>query len=53
MIAATMISAIPPTTDAGIREFFKNILRKSLYEYYFSKKDEKAVKKIEEMWVNV
>ena len=36
-----------------IREFFKNILRKSLYEYYFSKKDEKAVKKIEEMWVNV
>ena len=36
-----------------VREFFKNILRKSLYEYYFSKKDEEAVKKIEDMWVNV
>lgn len=36
-----------------IREFFKNILRKSLYEYFYAKKDEVKVQKIEEMWVNV
>ena len=34
-----------------IREFFKNILRKSLYEYYFAKNDVNKIKKIEEMWV--
>lgn len=35
-----------------IKEFFKNIVRKSIYEYYFSIKDEKRVKSIEDMWVN-
>ena len=34
-----------------IRELFKNIVRKSLYEYYFSQKNDNKVKKIEEMWV--
>lgn len=34
-----------------IKELFKNILRKSLYEYYFAKKDEQKVKEIENMWV--
>lgn len=33
------------------REFFKNIIRKSIYEYFFAKKDEKRVQAIEEMWV--
>lgn len=33
------------------RELFKNILRKSIYEYYFSQKDEEKVRAIEEMWV--
>ena len=32
-------------------EFFKNILRKSIYEYYFAKKDNDKVQQIEEMWV--
>ncbi len=34
-----------------IREFFKNILRKSLYEYWFAQKDELRITEIEEMWV--
>lgn len=33
------------------REFFKNILRKSIYEYYFTQKDEEKIRAIEEMWV--
>lgn len=33
------------------REFLKNILRKSLYEYYYSKNDSERVKSIEEIWV--
>ena len=33
------------------REFFKNILRKSIYEYYFAQKDEEKIRAIEEMWV--
>lgn len=33
------------------REFFKNILRKSIYEYYFAIKDEEKIRAIEEMWV--
>ena len=33
------------------KQLFKNIVRKSLYEYYFSKKDDSRIKKIEEMWV--
>ena len=35
-----------------IKEFFKNIVRKSIYEYYFALKDEKRIKSIEEMWVD-
>ena len=34
-----------------IRELYKNILRKSVYEYYFAKKDKERVQKIESMWV--
>ena len=34
-----------------VRELFKNILRKSLYEYYFAQKNDKIVKEIEKMWV--
>ncbi len=34
-----------------IKEFYKNIIRKSLYEYYFAAKDEKRIKEIEKMWV--
>ena len=34
-----------------IREMFKNIIRKSLYEYYYAAKNEKRVKEIEDMWV--
>ena len=34
------------------KELFKNILRKSLYEYYFAKQDDKKVSQIENMWVN-
>ena len=34
-----------------VREFFKNILRKSIYEFYYSKQDKKRVKAIEKMWV--
>ena len=34
------------------REFFKNIIRKSIYEYFFAKKDEKRVQAIEDMWVH-
>ena len=34
-----------------IRELFKNIVRKSLYEYYFAKNDVYRVKDIEDMWV--
>ena len=33
------------------REFFKNIIRKSIYEYFFAKKDKEKVQAIEEMWV--
>lgn len=33
------------------REFFKNILRKSIYEYFFALKDEVKVRAIEKMWV--
>ena len=36
----------------SVREFLKNILRKSLYEYYFAKQDNKKVSEIEKMWVN-
>lgn len=34
-----------------IRELYKNILRKSVYEYYFAKEDKERVQKIESMWV--
>ena len=34
-----------------VHDFFKNILRKSIYEYYFAKNDKEKVKAIEEMWV--
>lgn len=34
-----------------VREFFKNILRKSIYEYYFAKNEKEKVSAIEEMWV--
>lgn len=34
-----------------IREMFKNIVRKSLYEYYYSQKNEARIKDIEDMWV--
>jgi hypothetical protein len=34
------------------REFFKNIIRKSIYEYYFAQKDKVKVQAIEKMWVN-
>lgn len=33
------------------REFFKNILRKSIYEYFFAKNDKEKIQAIEEMWV--
>lgn len=33
------------------REFFKNILRKSIYEYFFALKDEEKIQAIENMWV--
>lgn len=33
------------------KELLKNILRKSLYEYYYAAKDKKRVKDIEDMWV--
>ena len=35
-----------------IRELFKNILRKSIYEYFYAKEDNLRVKQIEDMWVN-
>ena len=34
-----------------VREFFKNIIRKSIYEYYFAKNDKEKIRAIEEMWV--
>ena len=34
-----------------IRELFKNILRKSIYEYYFSLQNKERIKDIEDMWV--
>ena len=34
-----------------INELFKNIVRKSLYEYYFAKNDKQRIKSIEDMWV--
>ncbi len=34
-----------------IRELYKNILRKSVYEYYFTKNDKVRVEIIESMWV--
>ncbi len=34
-----------------VREFFKNILRKSIYEYYFAKNEKEKVRTIEKMWV--
>ena len=38
--------------DKGfIKELFKNIIRKSVYEYYFAQKNDAVVKQIEEMWV--
>ena len=33
-----------------VREFFKNILRKSIYEYYFAQNDREKVSAIEEKW---
>ena len=33
------------------REFFKNIIRKSIYEYYFAKQNKEKIQKIEAMWV--
>lgn len=33
------------------REFFKNIIRKSIYEYFFAKNDKEKVQAIETMWV--
>ncbi len=35
-----------------IRELLKNILRKSIYEYFYAKEDNLRVKQIEDMWVN-
>lgn len=35
-----------------IPELFKNIVRKSLYEYYFDKNDIDRINLIEDMWVN-
>lgn len=34
-----------------IRELFKNILRKSIYEYYFAQQNNERIKDIEDMWV--
>lgn len=34
-----------------IRELFKNILRKSIYEHYFAQKNTERIKDIEDMWV--
>ncbi len=34
-----------------VREFLKNILRKSIYEYCFAKNEKEKIKAIEEMWV--
>lgn len=34
-----------------VRELFKNILRKSIYEHYFAVKDNVRVQQIEDMWV--
>ncbi len=33
------------------RELFKNIIRKSIYEYYFAMQDKEKVQAIENMWV--
>ena len=33
------------------RELFKNILRKSIYEYYFAQQDNEKINAIEDMWV--
>ena len=33
------------------REFFKNIIRKSIYEYYFARQNKEKVQAIENMWV--
>lgn len=34
-----------------VRELLKNIIRKSIYEYFFARKDAEKVRAIEEMWV--
>ena len=49
--AAEMLYSLHNDSEL-IKEMFKNILRKSLYEYYFAKKDDPKVKEIEVMWVN-
>ena len=49
--AAEMLYSLHNDSEL-IKEMFKNILRKSLYEYYFAKKDDQKVKEIEVMWVN-
>ena len=33
------------------REFFKNIIRKSIYEYYFAQQNNEKIQAIENMWV--
>ena len=33
------------------REFFKNIIRKSIYEYYFARQNKEKIQAIENMWV--
>lgn len=33
------------------REFFKNIIRKSIYEYYFAQQNKEKIQAIENMWV--
>ena len=33
------------------REFLKNIIRKSIYEYYFAKNDKPKILAIEDLWV--
>ena len=34
------------------RDFFKNIIRKSIYEYFFTKNDKVKISAIEKMWVH-
>ena len=38
--------------EQSIRELLKNIVRKSIYEYFFYHQEAQIVQMIEEMWVN-